>query len=634
MPTPHPTVMLEDVTFISTQAFGRDRRLVGVARSGQVVMCRNGLLLAAVGLLTVMCVTGCSKKSAVRPKEKQDKEQERTALDSMEARVAMSEGDVSWLENFLRDKKNVSLTDEQGRSLLHLVAADSFPRIDMAEILLAKGADVNAEDSQSMTPLHLAASKGDTALVTLLLEKGANVNAQDDSGRTPLHWVALSCSTETAEVLVEKGAKVSAADEHGNTPLHEAAHQRRTKALEALLEKGADVNVRGELGRTPLHEAAHQRCTKALEALLEKGADVNARGELGRTPLHVAAREGNADVARLLIKRGADITAKDEQDSTPLALMDATAGQELAELLSGPGVEVSAKTGPGSTVLRDVALMGNVEQARQLLARGADPNGRSPDGYTPLHMAVKPPDNEKMVKLLLEAGADVNAEYGEHKESPLHIALSHDREQVAKLLIAAGAKDLAGPEWDGPITVATQIHPDRWVAEIKLSFTGLRLAEAEGQIWGANFARTSLREGRSAYTWARVETGFLEPENFGRLALPFDPTANCVTGRPLAGDEVYWGAGTLGFEIANRRDELVDVRVIVTRTKHRFTGTHRWAVRPNAGRTAPGAICSHHTWSTAILKTIVSRVLGKAGPRQRRRGHVEISASVEQPVIS
>lgn len=146
----------------------------------------------------------------------------------------------------------------------------------------------------------------------------------------------------------------------------------------------------------------------------------------------------------------------------------------------------------------------------------------------------------------------------------------------------AGAKDLAGPEWDGPITVATQIHADRWVAEIKLSFTGLRLAEAEGQIWGANFARTSLREGRSAYTWARVETGFLEPENFGRLALPFDPTTNSVTGRPLAGDEVYWGAGTLGFEIANRRDELVDVRVIITREADGTTAEATTSVEPNA----------------------------------------------------
>ncbi len=129
----------------------------------------------------------------------------------------------------------------------------------------------------------------------------------------------------------------------------------------------------------------------------------------------------------------------------------------------------------------------------------------------------------------------------------------------------AGAEELAGPKWDGPITVATEVHPDRWVAEIRLAFTGLRLAEAEGQVWGANFARTSHRGGRSTYSWARVKKGFLEPENFGRLVLPFDPTANSVTGRVLAGETVYCGAGALPFEVTNRRDEAVEVTVRATR---------------------------------------------------------------------
>jgi hypothetical protein len=128
-----------------------------------------------------------------------------------------------------------------------------------------------------------------------------------------------------------------------------------------------------------------------------------------------------------------------------------------------------------------------------------------------------------------------------------------------------GAEGLAGAKWDGPITVATQIHPDRWVAEVKLEFTGLRLGEAEGQVWGANFARTSHRDGRSTYTWARVESGFLEPENFGRLVLPFDPTENVVTGRVVAGERLYRGAGTLPFEVTNRRDFAVPVIVRVTR---------------------------------------------------------------------
>lgn len=128
-----------------------------------------------------------------------------------------------------------------------------------------------------------------------------------------------------------------------------------------------------------------------------------------------------------------------------------------------------------------------------------------------------------------------------------------------------GAPGLAGPKWDGPITVAARVHPGRWMAEVKLDFAGLRLAQAKARVWGVNFARTSLRGGRSAYSWARVDKGFTEPRNFGRLLLPFDPTANSVTGRPLAGDVAYWGQGTLPFEVRNRRDRPADVCVVVTR---------------------------------------------------------------------
>ncbi len=127
-----------------------------------------------------------------------------------------------------------------------------------------------------------------------------------------------------------------------------------------------------------------------------------------------------------------------------------------------------------------------------------------------------------------------------------------------------GAPGLAGPGWDGPVTAAARVLPDRWTAEVKLEFAGLRLAEAEGQVWGANFARSSFREGRSLYVWAPVGSNFGEPGRFGEIVLPFDPTANAVTGRPLAGRRIFWASGSLPFEVNNRRDRPATVRVTAT----------------------------------------------------------------------
>jgi len=127
-----------------------------------------------------------------------------------------------------------------------------------------------------------------------------------------------------------------------------------------------------------------------------------------------------------------------------------------------------------------------------------------------------------------------------------------------------GAPDLVGPDWDGPIEVATKVLPDRWTAEVRLALTGLRLAQGQGRTWGANFARTSLRGGRSAFTWVGVSKGFGEPDRFGDLLLPFDPGENAVTGRATAGSRLFWGDGALPFEISNRRKAPVEVRLMVT----------------------------------------------------------------------
>ena len=127
-----------------------------------------------------------------------------------------------------------------------------------------------------------------------------------------------------------------------------------------------------------------------------------------------------------------------------------------------------------------------------------------------------------------------------------------------------GAPGLAGPKWDGPVSAAARVLPDRWTAEVKLEFTGLRLAEAEARVWGANFSRSSFRNGRSLYVWSPVKKNFGEPQHFGRIVLPFDPTAGVVTGRPLADSVVFCGAGTLGFQVTNQRNRPVSVRVTAT----------------------------------------------------------------------
>jgi len=183
----------------------------------------------------------------------------------------------------------INALDPEGWAALHRAAIRGDK--DVAEFLLAEGANVNAKDYSGKTPLHHTAIKGNKGLAELLLAKGADVNARTESGSTPLHNAAFWGKTETAELLLAKGADVNAREESGDTPLYDAILMDRKDVTELLLAKGADVNARGTGSNTPLHLAAHNELKDVAELLLAKGANVNARNDKGRTPLDDAVEK-------------------------------------------------------------------------------------------------------------------------------------------------------------------------------------------------------------------------------------------------------------------------------------------------------------------------------------------------------
>ena len=153
-----------------------------------------------------------------------------------------------------------------------------------------------------------------------------------------------------------------------------------------------------------------------------------------------------------------------------------------------------------------------------------------------------------------------------------------------------GVPGLPGESWTGPIEVATKVAKDRWIAELRIGFVGLRLAEAAGNTWTANFCRTSMREGkRTLFTWVEVKRGFGEPSIFGRLLLPLDPTTNAVTARPLLEDRLFHGKGTLPVLVSSRRSRPVRARLSVTaveKKQARLLGKTAVSIPPGAATVA------------------------------------------------
>ncbi len=140
---------------------------------------------------------------------------------------AAARGDLAGVQAELDKGVDVNAKDEQGENEfgqrgwtpLHNAATK-----EIAELLIAEGADVNAKGYLDGTPLHPAAWYGHKEVVELLIANGADVNAERVvyDKTIPLHYAAMRGHKEIAELLIAKGANVNTKDNGGRTPLFRA----------------------------------------------------------------------------------------------------------------------------------------------------------------------------------------------------------------------------------------------------------------------------------------------------------------------------------------------------------------------------------------------------------------------------
>ena len=242
--------------------------------------------------------------------------------------------------------------------------------LEVLELLLEKGADVNACNKWRETPLLIAANNGHSDAVRALLRNGADPALCSEAGWSALTFAAHKGYDEIVSSLLHAGAPVNCrVTEDLSTPLHKACAGSKTGHLSAvhmLLDGDADVHALNKWRETPLLTAANHGQCEAVEALLDYGADPCKCTDTGWSPLSIAAYKGHDEVVRLLLEEGAPT---EEDDPTLSALLQAaTKGlPDTVMLLLEHGADHTVTTKKGDTALAILVEQNLIDAAVEMV---------------------------------------------------------------------------------------------------------------------------------------------------------------------------------------------------------------------------------------------------------------------------
>ncbi|KAE8599772.1 hypothetical protein XENTR_v10017317 [Xenopus tropicalis] len=360
--------------------------------------------------------------------------------------IAVRENRLAIVERFLELGVDLNERTKDSRTALHVAAAHS--KDEIVRLLLAKKAEPNIPGGpKDQLPLHYTALRPNGAInVTQTLLRASHKDARltpDKDGCIPLVLAIEAGNLGICKELLSATPEAqlrAVSKKSGDTALHVSCRKRDADAAKLLVEYGASVDCQNVEGQTPLHIAAWAGDEMMLKLLHQCRANANLTDKMDRTPLHVAAERGNTNIVEILTEKfRSNVLARTKEGNTLMHIASQYGHPETALAFLKRGVLLHMPNKAGAVCLHAAATRGHVAVVRALLQKGAHVDARTKDNYTALHIAAES-CKPLVVQTLLGFGAQVQLKGGKAQETPLHVAARiKDGEKVAEMLIKSGA---------------------------------------------------------------------------------------------------------------------------------------------------------------------------------------------------
>jgi ankyrin repeat protein len=359
-------------------------------------------------------------------------------------------GDRAAVEKFLDAGFSIDAADADEMTLLMLAA--SAGHLDVAKILISRGADISASCDQEngFDAMMFACNSGHEDVASLLLDRGVDVNKRYAPGSSQgriFNQTALSIASnrghiDVCRLLIKRGADMEIVADSGYTALMWAlVNGASEEAAELLLDSGANpdpgtrpIEAYSDALTTPLILAVSNGLSRVPLKLIEAKINLDAQDGAGWTALKHASRSGRDEIVKALINAGANTDLADAEGWTPLIAAASRAAWSTIQLLIDAGADVNHQADGGATALREVVSRRLLRHGIVFMSRmtGRDLGPEQLEGYD---MALL------FTQKLLEAAADPNVTYQDDSDKKLiDEALGNSDDELCELLKRFGAE--------------------------------------------------------------------------------------------------------------------------------------------------------------------------------------------------